>query len=144
MRLAQLNVAVMREPLDSERMATFVARLAAVNAAAEAAEGFVWRLKDEDGPGATSFRMLDDDMLIVNLSVWVDLASLRDFVLGHPGHREALQARRTWFERAQEPMTACWYVADDRLPTLEEAEAALHRLRAEGPSEDLFPFSYRD
>lgn len=144
MRLAQLNVAVMREPLDSERMATFVARLAAVNAAAEAAEGFVWRLKDEDGPGATSFRMLDDDMLIVNLSVWVDLASLRAFVLGHPGHREALQARRTWFERAQEPMTACWYVPDDRLPTLEEAETALCRLRTEGPSEDLFPFTYRD
>ena len=144
MRLAQLNVATMREPLDSDRMSTFVERLADVNAAAEMADGFVWRLKDDDGPGATSFRMFDDDLLIVNLSVWADLDSLRAFVVGHAGHREALQARRTWFERAVQPMTVCWYVPDDHLPTLPEAESALVRLRVEGPSDELFPFTYRD
>jgi hypothetical protein len=143
-RLAQLNVAVMREPLESERMSTFVEQLAEVNAAAESADGFVWRLKDEDGPGATSFRMFDDDMMIVNLSVWEGLESLRAFVVGHQGHREALQARRTWFERAIQPMTVCWFVPDDHLPTLAEAESALVRLRTEGPSDELFPFTYRD
>ena len=144
MNLAQLNIATMLEPLDSERMADFVAQLADVNAAAEAADGFVWRLKDEDGPGATSYRLLDDDNIIVNLSVWRDLASLREFVLGQAGHRAALSRRREWFEKASSPTTVCWYVSDDHLPTLDEAEAMLLRLRAEGASEDLFPFSYRD
>ena len=134
----------MLDPLDSERMVDFVAQLADVNAAAEDADGFRWRLKDEDGPGATSYRLLDDDMLIVNLSVWRDLASLREFVLGQAGHRSALSRRRDWFERASTPMTVCWYVADDHEPSLSEAEAMLLRLRAQGPTEGLFPFTYRD
>jgi hypothetical protein len=144
MPLAQLNVAVMREPLDSPTMESFVARLAEVNAAAEAADGFVWRLKDDDGPGATSYRLLGDDMLLVNLSVWRDLDSLRTFVIGHDGHRTALQSRRTWFTPASEPMTVCWYVDEGHVPTLEEAERQLLRLRQEGPSPEAFAFSYRD
>ncbi|MBK9738561.1 MAG: DUF3291 domain-containing protein [Actinobacteria bacterium] len=33
-------------------MASFVAQLEELNAAAEMADGFVWRLQDDDGPGA--------------------------------------------------------------------------------------------
>jgi len=142
--LAQLNIATMLEPLDSARMADFVAQLADVNAAAEAADGFVWRLKDEDGPGSTSYRLLGADDIIVNLSVWRDLASLREFVLGQAGHRAVLARRREWFDKASVPMTVCWLVEDGHEPTLDEAEAMLLRLRADGPSERLFPFTYRD
>jgi hypothetical protein len=142
--LAQLNIAVMLAPLDSERMADFVAALADVNADAEASEGFVWRLKDDDGPGATSYRLLGNDMLIVNLSVWRDLASLRAFVIGQAGHRAVLARRREWFERPAEPMTACWPVPEGHEPSLDEAEAMLLRLRAEGPSDAVFPFTYTD
>lgn len=143
MQLAQLNIAVMVDLLDSPRMAGFVARLADVNAAAEDSDGFVWRLKDEDGPGATSYRMLDDDMLIVNLTVWRDLESLRAFVIENSGHRDALALRRDWFERPTEAMTACWWVADGHQPSVDEAEAMLLRLRADGPSDTVFPFTYR-
>jgi hypothetical protein len=142
--LAQLNIATMLEPLDSARMADFVAQLAEVNAAAERADGFVWRLKDDDGPGSTSYRLLGSEDIIVNLSVWRDLSSLREFVLGQAGHRAVLTRRREWFERASVPMTVCWLVEEDHVPTLDEAQIMLLRLRAEGPSEELFPFSYRD
>ena len=47
--LAQVNIARMREPLDSPLLAEFVAALDPVNAAADAAPGFVWRLQTEDG-----------------------------------------------------------------------------------------------
>ena len=143
MPLAQLNIAQVRFPLDDARMARFVEQLADVNAGAEAADGFIWRLKDEDGPGATSYRLLGRDDLIVNLSVWRDLASLRAYVVGFAAHREALRERAQWFERATEPMTVCWAVPDGHMPTLEEAEARLLQLRAEGPSEHVFPFTHR-
>ena len=143
MPLAQLNIAQLRFPLDDARTARFVEQLADVNAGAEAADGFIWRLKDEDGPGATSYRLLGRDDLIVNLSVWRDLASLRAYVVGFAAHREALRERAQWFERATEPMTVCWEVPDGHMPTLEEAEAQLLQLRAEGPSEDVFPFTHR-
>jgi hypothetical protein len=144
MPLAQLNVAHMRGPLDSPEMAGFVARLAAVNAAADESDGFIWRLQDEDGPGATSYRVLGDDTLLVNLSVWRDLAALRAFVVDVAGHREALQARREWFERASEPMTVCWYIEEGHTPSVEEAEVNLVRLRNGGSSAGLFAFTYRD
>ena len=143
MPLAQLNIARMRFPLDAPEMAGFVSRLAEVNAAAEAAPGFAWRLKDEDGPGATSYRILGDDRLIVNLSVWEDLESQRAFVIGQAGHRDVLQARYDWFERATEPMTVCWDVADGHRPDIAEAQAMLLQLRADGPSDRVFPYRHR-
>ena len=63
MQLAQLNVARMLAPLDSPELADFVASLAPVNAAADVAPGFVWRLADESGTGATPIRVFDDDLL---------------------------------------------------------------------------------
>lgn len=124
-------------------MLGFVEQLAEVNAGAEASEGFIWRLKDEDGPGATSYRLLGRDDLIVNLSVWRDLESLRAYVIGFVPHRNALRDRARWFERATEPMTVCWAIPDDHLPSLAEAESCLLRLRSEGPTEGLFPFTHR-
>ena len=43
-QLAQLNIALPREPLDRPLLADFVAAIAPVNAAADASPGFVWRL----------------------------------------------------------------------------------------------------
>ena len=54
--LAQVNIARMREPLDSPLLAEFVAALDPVNAAADAAPGFVWRLQTEDGNAPRSGR----------------------------------------------------------------------------------------
>ena len=45
--IAQVNIALPREPLDSPALAEFVANLEPVNALADAAPGFVWRLEDE-------------------------------------------------------------------------------------------------
>jgi hypothetical protein len=72
--LAQLNIAVMKEPLDSPRMADFVANLDRINALAEGSPGFVWRLQTEEGD-ATALRPLGDNTL-VNMSVWRAVAAL--------------------------------------------------------------------
>ena len=53
---------------DDPRMAGFVERLAGINARADGAPGFVWRLQSADGD-ATAIRAFPDDLLIVNLSV---------------------------------------------------------------------------
>jgi hypothetical protein len=53
----------------------FVANLAPVNALADTAPGFVWRLEDESGD-ATSIRAFDDELLIINMSVWESIEAL--------------------------------------------------------------------
>ena len=67
--LAQINIARMLAPIDDPIMAEFVAQLAPVNALADESPGFVWRLQSEAGD-ATSIKVYDDDMIIVNLTVW--------------------------------------------------------------------------
>ena len=47
--LAQVNIALMKAPLESPEMADFVAQLEPVNALADSSPGFIWRLQTEDG-----------------------------------------------------------------------------------------------
>lgn len=137
-QLAQVNIALAREPLDAPLLADFVAELGPVNARADAAEGFVWRLQTEDGD-ATAIRAFDDDRLIVNMSVWESLEALRGFVYGDPAHLAVMRRRRRWFERLETFMVLWWVPAAHR-PTIAQATDRLALLRAVGPSPDAFTF----
>lgn len=137
MNLAQLNVAKMVAPLESPDMADFVARLETVNARADSAPGFIWRLKDE-GAGATSIRIFDDDLLLVNMSVWQSPEALNNFVYKQSDHSEALRKRREWFEPSNEAMVVCWVVTEGHQPSLDEARNKLMLLREIGPSRAAF------
>ena len=66
--IAQINIARMPSPLSDPIMAEFVAQLPPINALADVSLGFVWRLQSESGD-ATSIKVYDDDMIIVNLTV---------------------------------------------------------------------------
>ena len=147
MPLAQMNLARARYPLSSAQMAEFVALIAEVNEAAEAADGFIWRLRD-DGDGALSVRLaaagLDGEDMLVNMSVWRDMAALRAFVIDDPVHRDVMKRRAEWFHRAVEPMTVCWFVDDGEIPTVADGQEKLLDLRRSGPSEQLFEYSHRD
>jgi hypothetical protein len=135
--LAQVNIGRMRAPLDSPVMRDFMDNLDEVNAAAEAAEGFVWRLVDEEGDNATGFRFYGDEWLIVNMSVWTGPEPFKAYVYG-PAHRPFLQRRREWFEHLAEAITALWWIPAGERPTVQEAEKRLTLLREKGPTADAF------
>jgi hypothetical protein len=135
--LAQLNVAIMKEPLDSPGMADFVANLDRINALAEASHGFVWRLQTEEGD-ATAVRPMGDDTLI-NVSVWRDADSLSKYVYGS-AHVEIMRRRKEWFERMREAHVVLWWMKKDHRPTESEAIAKLELLREKGPSQEAFTF----
>jgi len=139
-QLAQLNVAEMKSPLDSPDMADFVANLERINALAEQAPGYVWRL--QDGGDATAFRPLGQNVL-VNLSVWADVAALSQYVY-RSAHVEIMRRRREWFDRLKVAHMVLWWVPVGHRPTLEEAVARLEQLRAEGPSPSAFTFAQAD
>lgn len=136
--LAQLNIALPKDPLDAPLLADFVAMLDPVNARAEAADGFVWRLKDDAGD-ATAFRGFGDDRIIVNLSVWQSLEALEAFVYRDAEHLSVMRRRRTWFERLT-PFLALWWVPAGHRPTVAEAEEKLARIEADGPTPEAFTF----
>lgn len=135
--LAQLNIAIMKAPLESPRMADFVANLDRINALAESSPGFVWRLKTEEG-NATALRPLGEDTL-VNVSVWKDVDSLSRYVY-RSAHVEVMRRRKEWFERMREAWVVLWWVPRGHRPTVSEAVAKLELLRAVGPSKGAFTF----
>lgn len=134
--LAQVNVAVLRAPLDDPAMAEFTERLDPVNALADACPGFVWRLVGADADDATGLRPFGADLL-VNLSVWEDLESLWDFTY-RSGHLEPLRRRREWFPRMEEAHLALWWVPAGHIPDLDEAGERLEALRRDGPTPEAF------
>lgn len=138
--LAQFNIARLRAPLDTAEMAEFVAFLDPINAFAERCPGFVWRLTAPDGASSSYLSAADDDpMVIPNLSVWTDIASLRTFAY-QTVHRYFLQNRRTWFERMEGRLLVLWWVPAGCAPVLDEAKARLRLLEERGPTAAAFTF----
>jgi hypothetical protein len=137
-QLAQINIGRIRASLDDPRMRAFVERLADINALADRAPGFVWRLQTPAGD-ATYLRPYDDDRIIVNMSVWESVETLKDFVY-RSAHAEVMKQRRDWFERFESNYLALWWVPTGHRPGIDEAKKRLAHLEAHGPTEYAFTF----
>ena len=138
--LAQLNIGIIKGPMDSPVMADFAANLERINAVAEAAPGFVWRLQTEAGD-ATGIRPFENENTLVNMSVWKDLDSLRRYVY-HSAHVDVMRRRREWFEEMGEAFLVLWWVPRGHRPCITEAIARLELLRTKGPTAEAFTFRH--
>ncbi|MEZ8245156.1 DUF3291 domain-containing protein [Vibrio splendidus] len=138
MKLAQLNIALAKYPLDAPEIKEFVDNLELVNGIAESSEGFVWRLKDESGD-ATNIQAFDDPNMIVNMSVWDSVDSLKNFMF-RTHHRDFMRRKGDWFHRLPEDTYVLWWIEEDDIPTLEEAIERLEHLREIGDTPYAFTF----
>jgi uncharacterized protein DUF3291 len=139
--LAQLNVGRLRAPMDDPIIDDFRTNLEPVNALAEVSPGYVWRLQDDSG-NATGIKPFDDDLEIINLTVWESVESLADFTY-RSGHVEFLRRRRDFFEAPTQPIVCLWRIPEGTIPTVEEAIVRLEHLRAHGPTPTAFTFRHR-
>jgi hypothetical protein len=120
-------------------MAGFASRLDDLNALADGSPGFVWRLQTPEG-NATYLRPYpDDERLLVNMSVWEDIESLKAYVY-HTGHTEMIKQRREWFEKFESVFVALWWVPVGHLPGVDEAKKRLAHLEKYGPTPFAFTF----
>lgn len=139
-QLAQLNIGIIKGPMDSPIMADFAANLDRINALAEATPGFIWRLQTEEGD-ATAIRPFENENVLVNMSVWRDVESLSKYVYSS-AHVELMRRRREWFERMNEAFLVLWWVPKGHQPSIAEALAKLEVLRAKGPTANAFTFRH--
>ena len=139
--IAQVNIAEMRAPLDSETMTGFVARLDEINALAERTPGFVWRLKG-DANNATALRIFDNHSIIINMSVWDSIDALYQYTY-YSDHAQVYRQRGEWFRRLQNHMLALWWVPAGHTPTPQEAKDKLAYLNAHGATPLAFNFKQR-
>lgn len=138
MQLAQLNIAKTKYALDTPEIKEFVDNLEPVNQLAESTEGYIWRLKDEQGD-ATNIKAFSDPDIIVNMSVWRCIDALKNFMF-RTHHRDFLRRKKEWFHNIEEDSYVLWWVNDDHIPTIEEGIEKLEYLRKNGDTPNAFSF----
>ncbi len=138
--LAQLNIARLLAPLDDPRLLGFVSELDRINGLGDSSPGFVWRLQTDDGD-ATALRPFPDPDIIVNLTVWESVDSLRAFAY-QGDHLAVFRQRRQWFEERVEAMVVLWWIDEGHIPSVDEAKERLDFLRRHGPSPWAFTFAH--
>jgi hypothetical protein len=136
--LAQINVAQAVADMESPEMTGFVSRLDEINAMADHAPGFIWRLQGDNG-NATSVQVFDDNLLLVNMSVWKSIDALREFVYKSI-HVELIQNREAWFSKMVTAHQALWWIPAGHTPTEAEGKSKLEYIREHGTSAEAFTF----
>lgn len=139
--LAQVNISRLAFSLESPEFVDFMAALDPINAMADTAPGFIWRLQSDEG-NATAIGGFEGEQgdgvgVITNMSTWSDVATLSAFVFG-PVHAAIMRRRREWFLAMREAYTVCWWVPAGHRPSVTEAEDRLGILRREGPGPEAF------
>lgn len=137
--LAQVNTATLRAPLDAPEMADFVAQIRSINAIADEDPGFVWRLRSQGADDATSIRAFEDERILLTLTVWKSLEALSNYVY-RGAHAGIMRDRRRWFEKADQPILAMWWIPVGHTPTVAEAIERLEHLRCYGSTAYAFSF----
>ena len=138
MHVAQINIGTMIAPTDDPRVAEFMDALEAVNALADDAPGFVWRLQTDEG-NATSIQIFPNPLELVNMSVWESVDDLKAYVY-RSEHVDFFRRRAEWFE-ADAKRVALWYVAPGSIPELDEAVRRVEFVEQHGPSPYAFGFA---
>ena len=139
--LAQINIGRLIAPIDDPRIAEFVSQLDPINALADGAPGFVWRLQSTSG-NATDIAYNDDPFMIVNMSVWESIEALRDYAY-RSDHISVFRDRAKWFEKMDKPNYCLWWVLEGHRPTVAEGRERLERYQTHGATPYSFWFSQR-
>jgi len=135
--LAQFNVSKMRAPLDSPIMRGFVEQLVPIHELADNSPGFVWRYQEENGH-SSAVRPYSDPLIMINLSVWESVESLKQFTY-RTKHLQVIRDGKKWFEPYDgQPYLAMWWTPKGHLPAVQEAMNRLEWLKEKGGSSYAF------
>ncbi len=136
--LAQVNISKLLQPIDSPLLADFVAQLDEINTLADQSKGFVWRLKGEN-ENATALRVFEDEMMIINMSVWETVEDLKEFSY-KTAHSGVMKDRNKWFEKPQAAHLALWWIPAGHIPSPQEAKEKLASINKNGSTSFSFTF----
>ena len=139
--LAQINIGRIKGLPDSDVMKEFMDALDEVNAIADQAAGFVWRLQSDQG-NAMDIQAFSDPYIAINMSVWEDVETLFNYTY-KTVHTDFVRRRKEWFEPYGSNHACLWWIEAGHRPTTAEGIERLAYLDEHGPSPHSFTFSKR-
>lgn len=85
----------------------------------------------------------DDNLHIMTMAGWRDVAAMHRFAYREPLHRNGMKALRDWVDRSQGPTMVMWWATRGDRIGLDDAWDRLHRLRRDGPTLAAFTLQNR-
>lgn len=140
-QLAQINIGRIKGLPDSDVMKPFMDALDEVNALADQAAGFVWRLQSDQG-NAMDIQAFSDPYMAINMSVWENVETLFDYTY-KTVHTDFVRRRKEWFEPYGSNHACLWWIEAGHIPTTNEGVERLAYLDKHGPTSHSFTFSKR-
>jgi hypothetical protein len=138
--LAQINIGRLIAPIDDPQIAEFVAQLDQINALADRAPGFVWRLQSALGNATDIMYDPEDPTMMVNMSVWESLETLRDYVY-RSDHVRVFRDRAKWFVKLDKPIYCLWWIPAGHIPTVAEGRERMQHYQKHGSTPFAIWFS---
>jgi Domain of unknown function (DUF3291) len=138
--LAQINIGRLIAPIDDPKISEFVAQLEPINALADRAPGFVWRLQSASGNATDIIYNPEEPSILLNMSVWESLQALRDYIY-KSDHARVLRDRAKWFEKLDKPIYCLWWIPAGHIPTVVEGRERLEHYQQHGATPYSFWFS---
>jgi GNAT superfamily N-acetyltransferase len=135
--VAQINIGTMVAPTDDPAVADFMDNLDRINAIADEAPGFVWRLQTDSG-NATEIQIFPDPLALVNMSVWESVDDLKSYVY-RSEHVDFFRRRAAWFA-ADAKRVALWHLEPGSIPELDDAVRRVEFQERHGPTPYSFGF----
>jgi GNAT superfamily N-acetyltransferase len=135
--VAQINIGTMVAPTDDPAVAEFMDNLDRINAIADEAPGFVWRLQTDSG-NATEIQIFPDPLALVNMSVWESVDDLKSYVY-RSEHVDFFRRRAAWFA-ADAKRVALWHLEPGSIPELDDAVRRVEFQERHGPTPYSFGF----
>ena len=100
--LAQINVGrPLRAAVSDPLIAGFVAELDRINAIADTAPGFVWRLKGAGNNATDIHPDATDPLMALNMSVWESPQAAAAPFVYRSDHLPVMRRRAEWFEKME-------------------------------------------
>lgn len=138
-QLAQINILRFKRKKDDPANSDFMDALDPVNALADEAPGFIWRLVGDGNDAIDIDPVPEDPRLAVNMSVWQDVQSLGNFVYKNPEHLAIMRRRKEWAEHI-EVYQALWWVPAGHIPSVEEGLDRIESIKEHGATAEAFTF----
>jgi hypothetical protein len=141
--LAEINIAEAKYDLDDPAMDGFTSRIEEINALAEEAPGFAWRLVFDDALNAEVVEMTGNPRIVLNMSMWTSFDTLSDYIF-KSDHLQLMRDRHQWFKTSREATLCFWWMpAAAPPPTMRDGWERLMLLRDKGPTPAAFPMKRR-
>jgi GNAT superfamily N-acetyltransferase len=135
--VAQINIGTMIASTDDPAVAEFMEGLDRINAIADEAPGFVWRLQTDSG-NATEIQIFADPLQLVNMSVWESVDELKAYVY-RSEHVDFFRRRAAWFVAAAKRV-ALWHIEPGSRPELDDAVRRVEFQERHGSTPYSFAF----